>query len=77
MWVGKHNRGGEGAENNVTKLDTAGWNGIAESKVILAKEVGEVVENDKEQAKNSSIEIALGLPEVAVFQEGMEELEEG
>jgi hypothetical protein len=77
MRVGKDYRGREGTEDDVSELNTMRGDGITESKVVLAEEVGEIMEDDKQQAKNTPIEVAFGLSEIPIFQEGMEELEEG
>lgn len=74
----RENEGGwECGEDDVAQLDAPLWNGITEREVVLAEEVGEVVQENEEKAKCATVEVAHGTLEARIFEEGREELEEG
>lgn len=77
MRVREHDCGRESTEDDVSELDATRRDRVAEREVVLTEEVREIVEDDQEQAKDSTVEVSFGLPEVSVFQEGLKELEEG
>lgn len=68
---------GIGAKDDVPELDAMGWNDVAKREVILAKEVGEVVKQDKEDAEGSPIQVAGCGTEVCGFQERCDEAQQG
>lgn len=73
--VGEGQGGGEGAKDDVAKLDAARRDHIAEAEVILAEELGKVVEKYKKQSQRPAIKVAGRLLQFGRLEEGREELE--
>ena len=76
MRVGERDGRGEGAEDNIPQLDAMGRNNIAESEVMLAEELGEVVQQDQKEAKSPLIKVSSGWLKVALAKERGKEVEE-
>jgi hypothetical protein len=76
MRVGENNGGWEGAEDDVTQLNTTWGDGIAKSKVIFTQEFGEIVEKDKKQPEGSAIEVSSCYLEIRVLQKWIEKSEQ-
>ena len=68
---------GIGAKDDVTELDAMGWNDVAKREIILAKEVGEVVKQDKEDTEGSPIQVTGCRTEIRGFQERCDEAQQG
>jgi hypothetical protein len=77
MRVRKDDRHRERAEDDVAKLDATRRNGIAEAKVVFAKELWEIVKKDEEESEGAAIQITRCELEISFFQERSQELEEG
>jgi hypothetical protein len=77
--VGIRKRDGtwESTEDDVAKLYTAGRYRITQGEVVFAEEFGEVVQEDKEQSKGSTVQITRRKLEVCVHQEWSQKPEEG
>ena len=74
--VGKDYGKRECADNGVAELDTTGRNDIAKTKVVFAEKLGEVVEENKKQAKCASVEVPSGNLKVCFLEEWCQELEQ-
>jgi hypothetical protein len=57
MRVTKDDRHRERAEDDVAKLDATRRNGITETKVVLAKELWELMKKDGEESEGAAIKI--------------------
>lgn len=66
----------ESAENHVSELDAMSRDGGAETDVVLDQELGEVFEDNQENAQSALEDDAGRLVEVGCFEEGVEEFEE-
>lgn len=77
MRVRKYDRHRERAEDDVAKLDATRRNSIAKTKVVFAKELGEIMKKDEEESEGAAIQITRCELEISFFQERSQKLEEG
>lgn len=67
---------GESAEDEVVQLDALGRDDVAQGEERLREEVGEVVEEDEDDALGAEVEGPGGVSELATAEEGRQETEE-
>jgi hypothetical protein len=77
MRVRKHDGHRERAEGDVAKLDAMRRNDIAETEVVFAKELWEIMKTDEEESEGAAIQITRCELEISFFQEWSQKLEEG
>jgi hypothetical protein len=77
MRVRKGDRHRERAEGDVAKLDAKQRNDIAETEVVFAKELWEIIKKDNEESDGAAIQITRCELEISFFQERSQKLEEG
>lgn len=53
--IGELDGGGICRKNDVTELDAAGRDDVAETVIVLAEEFGEVVKEDKQEGERPAI----------------------
>ena len=75
--VGQAHVAREGGQDQVAHLDAAGGDHIAQREVVLAQELGEVMQQDQEDAQGALVQEADSLGQLSIAQVGLQQAQQG